>query len=640
MPIEVFKNNPSKLGIWLSLITVFSLWLLAKPYNGLVHDSILYSAQAMTRLLPGILDNDPFFRFGSQDNYTIFSSFHAFFLQEFGVENAALILTVLGKCLWFLGINWLGGAITTNRNTIFAVATALTLPTHYDGFEIFSYGESFATARLFAEAVGMFALGTWLRGIRLSAIGLTGLALLIHPLTALAIATTIFYCWARMPPFWGWRVLALGFASIGAFVYLGIPPFSSLMISFDGQWLSLLEKRAPYLFVDLWHESAEGRLLHLLVIAAFSRAVLPSRLKRLAESQLVVLPALIALSILGTEILHNVLLTQLQLWRAFWIAQLISIFLLWRMALSSWGTTPPGRFVIILLACATLAAGPSSGAIAASAVPGYFLAQRYFARKQLANISRLAFRRIFYIWGGGTMILMLVSNIVRIQWDWTLNINTGHPGWYALLTSPLVALTCVTLVHTGAESARWQIRAGSIFSTASAAVVAALLWQSNWNSKAIAERRGDEITLHSLQQTIPTNTTVYWPGNLVDTWFWLQRPYYASQTQGAGWVFSRSSAIETSRRQVLLWNMGFSDGIADFEPRQLPQSKKSDEATVDQLCKDPALDYLILPSNGFHAVKMVFHSLSGQGYEVIACEQRRTYEKNPPLSNRLTAESN
>src|SRR4051812_26774615 len=54
-------------GLLLLLNTLF------RPYLGIHHDAMLYSGQVLSRLDPATYSDDLFFRYGSQDRFSIFS---------------------------------------------------------------------------------------------------------------------------------------------------------------------------------------------------------------------------------------------------------------------------------------------------------------------------------------------------------------------------------------------------------------------------------------------------------------------------------------------------------------------------------------------------------------------------------------
>ena len=77
------------------------LWHLCHVYRGLDHDAHLYALQALSRLNPAVYSNDIFFRFGSQDSYTIFTSIYASLINRVGLDAAASMLTLASTALYF-----------------------------------------------------------------------------------------------------------------------------------------------------------------------------------------------------------------------------------------------------------------------------------------------------------------------------------------------------------------------------------------------------------------------------------------------------------------------------------------------------------------------------------------------------------
>ena len=65
------SRNPS---VWSRLLLVAAVYLIARPYWGIAHDAQIYVGQALNLSHPGLLANDLFFRYGSQDRFTIFSA--------------------------------------------------------------------------------------------------------------------------------------------------------------------------------------------------------------------------------------------------------------------------------------------------------------------------------------------------------------------------------------------------------------------------------------------------------------------------------------------------------------------------------------------------------------------------------------
>jgi len=56
------------------LLLIGALWLSTHRYFGIVHDGRLYTVQALRALDPARWTDDLYFRFGSQDAFTVFSA--------------------------------------------------------------------------------------------------------------------------------------------------------------------------------------------------------------------------------------------------------------------------------------------------------------------------------------------------------------------------------------------------------------------------------------------------------------------------------------------------------------------------------------------------------------------------------------
>ncbi|MEI6070133.1 MAG: hypothetical protein WCP96_22615, partial [Methylococcaceae bacterium] len=71
---------------YVGMLALFTLWLLSHPYSGLYHDARLYAVQGLYHLYPHIFENDLFFQYGSQDQYSIFSLLYAQTITLFGLN--------------------------------------------------------------------------------------------------------------------------------------------------------------------------------------------------------------------------------------------------------------------------------------------------------------------------------------------------------------------------------------------------------------------------------------------------------------------------------------------------------------------------------------------------------------------------
>ena len=72
----------------LLLCVLLALNALARPYAGIAHDARLYSAQVLHQLEPESYSDDLFFRYGSQDQFSIFSRVAAPIVNLLGLQAA------------------------------------------------------------------------------------------------------------------------------------------------------------------------------------------------------------------------------------------------------------------------------------------------------------------------------------------------------------------------------------------------------------------------------------------------------------------------------------------------------------------------------------------------------------------------
>ncbi len=116
----------------LLLAAVAVLWMATRPYSGIVHDSTLYTLQALNAADPARFADDPFLRFGSQDRFTIFSHLYGPVLRWAGISLGALLLTLLAQAIWLCGAYCLARALLGDPvRALAAVAGLVALPSTY-----------------------------------------------------------------------------------------------------------------------------------------------------------------------------------------------------------------------------------------------------------------------------------------------------------------------------------------------------------------------------------------------------------------------------------------------------------------------------------------------------------------------------
>jgi hypothetical protein len=210
------------------VLLVAVLWLATHPYEGLTGDARFYMVQVLHALDPTRFTDDIYFRYGSQDQFTIFTSLYAPLVKLLGVGPGGMAMTVCGQLLWISGLVYLAkGLIPDRHHALLAVSAAIALPGTY---AMFDYGEAFVTPRLFAEAFTLISLALIVRHRTRGALLTITVAAALHPLTALSGIAFLFLYLAIAKPVWWW-IGGLGVAVVLVLGQLGVRPFSNLTVT-------------------------------------------------------------------------------------------------------------------------------------------------------------------------------------------------------------------------------------------------------------------------------------------------------------------------------------------------------------------------------------------------------------------------
>ena len=161
-----------------------TLWGLTHRYAGLSRDGELYALQALAQLQTN-LQSDIYLQNISQDRYTVFSSLYAALIRCLSLQSAAILL--YAACtLGFLSASWWLARRLAGRQVAW-LATALLIVTrgHYGAYQIFSYSESYLSARSLAEALVVTSLALHAHDRRKTAWCVGIGSMFIHPLMTL-----------------------------------------------------------------------------------------------------------------------------------------------------------------------------------------------------------------------------------------------------------------------------------------------------------------------------------------------------------------------------------------------------------------------------------------------------------------------
>jgi len=578
-----------------AIVLIGACWFAAWPYMGLSHDSRLYALEALARVTPGVFDRDLFLAYGSQGGFTLFPGLFGELIEWLGLESAAFSLSLAGKLFWFAALVYLARQLMPAPIWFFACLPVLAFPAFYDSHKVFSYGESFATPRLYAEAFTMLALAAWARGRHIVAAGLVVAAGAMHPLMALPGGVLLaLLAWAEFGRkrlawlvFGGLAVLA---AAIAAY-----PDLASRLIStYDTAWFDAVRSRNPFVFLDTWDLAAFDRMAWTGVVLLLVATQGDGPQRRFALAALLTTCSLLALSWLGAVVWKNILLTQLQLWRVLWLAQLIALLLSAPLLIKLWKSDYANKILASCLVAAYVL-GPNWMFLVAMAGVGLRVLFRRFESE--FDTGALLWRGLPYL----IVLPWLIMHLMQVPQQAIFDeLISGRSVWRAMLADRVVLVLIGVVAYWGTALAGNYARRFIFALSGAACLVAALSWQP----KGVAE---DLPEIHEMfvqmKQDIPSGAVVQSTvgGGSGALWFVLERAGYISQWQTAGALFNRDNALEGVRRLRLLGRAGFPDANVEWREKttgaQVPLTMES----VKTLCGDEVLDYVVMGGNWEHA---------------------------------------
>lgn len=600
----------------LMLGLALALWSIARPYNGIWHDSKFYALQALQHFNPSAFSQDLFLFYGSQDQFSVFSHIHAAAISLWGFNTGTMVLQALGLGLWCVAA-WLLTRIVPGKLAALSLLLIACVDGHYGSHDVFSYGESFLTARLYAEALSLAGLAAWLaRRKTLGGVAFAA-ASAMHPLIALP-ATMIGLGILLRPPAW------LGFMGAGAALALGLgavgmPPFSGLLQPMNAEWWQLAVARSPFVFLHTWEWGGFSQALCVVVVAGAAWRILPEgALRRLAGVTLTCVLGAFAIAYVGGSLLKLPLIAGLQLTRVMWIALVITLILIPAMLREC---RQEKIWVRILVWGLSLSVFLDIGtqafyALLVLAVCGF--GQRYLPDYKPSTWFWLLVGLVpleVMVWG-------MLNTRMEAQWD---VLFTKQAVWRIYCANPATSLVVVL-------GAYWLLSRGHIakpvMRLGSAAVGGLLaLAIMSWYDVQPELDYGSPVrqaAIAPIAARLPNNAIVYWVDEPDKAWFWLGRANYLSFSQTAGSVFSHGTAVEALRRAGYARPASLRDANQNWDEhlKQIPPGLIR-KAAIEKVCRDPILDYVIGRSLPL-ASRMYFKDpATGWGYGLYDCRTLR-----------------
>jgi hypothetical protein len=336
------------------VLLLAACWLVQDTYIGIHQDSFLYNFLALLHQIPENFRHDLFMEFGGQGNYTLFPALYRHFVSILGLQTAALALTIVAKLVYFASLICLIRRLV-GPYWIPCLAGVVLVSPYYDGFKVFLYAYSNLTPRIFAEALCLFSLRIlWDRHYGAAAL-LICCAGALHPLmTAVGglllgltlITDTAFSVRIRLS-------IALGGIVAGAALLLSVVGIDAIRPQLDERWVNIMSLTGnAYQLPDKWNFDMGCKPLYFTLILGLAHYLHLVDRKRMMWCLVVSVLLLLGIWIVGSGVLRNAFITQLQPWRGLWLLQIVGIILNVRLLLALWQGSVPQRWAAALLTLA------------------------------------------------------------------------------------------------------------------------------------------------------------------------------------------------------------------------------------------------------------------------------------------------
>lgn len=575
-------------------------WLLQHPFNGMGHDSLLYTQFALARLHPDTLGWDVVMRVGSQDRFTLFTPLYLTAIKLLGVEHAAALLLFLSEAALCVFAWLVARSLMSRLDATLGIALLVTVPSVYGSRAVFHFIENFLTPRMPAEALVVGAVAAALRGRYRIAAGAVVAAMLLHPIMGAVGAVFLTLGWvAPLRPKMSLVAAAAGFVTaVGTVV--AIAPLGRLT---DPDWMRAVVTENDYLFVSSWSlEDWSGVAVPLALLAIGWSVGATPLLRRLCVTALGTVMCGMLVTLVFADIFHVWLMITLQAWRWLWLADVLAIGLAPAIIQDCWRRGDSGRVAVIVLAIACVFRGLGADLLAVAAALALAVAPLGLGQ---SKHWRLLFIGACVALGMGIFLtlidrFMYLSQAVPVR---DIFMNEVR----AVCSDGIVPIAVIILAWAALNRSSTLAHGRTL--TLAQIVVAAVfcVWLApySWRTYTHAYYTPELASRFApWRAEIPSHAEVLWPDSALATWFLLERPSYWSTQQVAGGIFSKQFALLMERRTAsvrdaliqsnLLPVSGSREEVVKTWGTMIPVNVSHiDLKAMVALCADPDLQYIV-----------------------------------------------
>jgi hypothetical protein len=571
------------------LVAIVAVWMVMHLYAGVGHDAILYTMQGLGHLRPDLWAQDIYLRFGSQDRYTVFTPLYALLMNGLGVEHAAELLTFLGQLAFFSAAWLLARALLPARQAFAGLLLLVALPGIYGAGDIFRIAEDFVTPRLLAESLVLAAILCWVRQRRMGLALFVLLALAIHPLMGMTAVALFLWLELALPR----PRLSLGLAGIALAALLLVgwlangPP-----LKFDLAWYQWVPENMPHVQIKHWGVRDWGLTLAPLTVLATGIALLAGQARQLLQAALGIGLAGIALTAIGADRLHLVLITQGQPWRCLWLSTTLATLLAPLIVTRLWRHSALGRAASLLLLAQYLLMGERYALLIAALSIGMLALTLTIAPRIGPQYQRLAFLGAVLV-ASLALLVALANYYVIAHFRYFPDQLFSAPLWLkSLRETGHNGLACFVLLAAiaGLAAGTWRrVTAPALLLVAvlACAALLPLTWKL-WTR--VTYQDADKALFASWRALIPPGSEVLFTENPLFVWIFLERPSYLSRAQLLSALFSRPAALVLTQRETALRPYLRAQGETFWDPDPITEPGTP---TLAMACAVPDLQFVV-----------------------------------------------
>ena len=544
-------------------LIVFLVFVLGRPYRGIVQDPQIYIGRAVADLDPSGVGRDLMFVHDGQFGFSLFRFVVRAMVALWGPAMTGEVLAVVAALAWFFAARALARQFVGGGAVWVVVIFAALLPNAYGAPYPFGFAELKAIPRPFAEALVLAGLAALAARRDVVCLCCLVAAALLHPIMAVAGFGVFVAIRGLEDNRWFWFCACAGVLSIlgGA---LGLPLMDRLFTAIDPNLQSLHKSRNAYLFPSLWPIESFPPLIVQATTIAIAAQSRQGRGRRILAAIIVVGLGGIAIAAIFGDWHSSLLVVQVQPWRTAWLMAVAGAMALAICAFELWRRGPSGRMVLALLVLCW-----SFNTELGVADPAAILAlSLHFGAKRFAPLLKPHYVLATWIF---TIAVATIWNIRLFAhlWEFVVAAPAGYDNINFVLIRKLLAFPlCALAVYFAIV----KPRRGPLVQKGCAIVLLAAFF-CLWDRRPPAERmmeasRAPPDIMRLIDQR---QGEVLWIDGLSEAWFFLGRPQWASPLQGNPTIFSSALAAEWRNRMQVLMDLRLADQKS-FAPLSAPLS--------------------------------------------------------------------